>query len=104
VAHEINNPLAYILANLQHLSAEIRDSAALSAADKEALQEVVRESLDGSYRARDIVRDLRSLSPREQGKLEPVEIVGSSSPASTWPATRSAIARRSCGISRASRP
>ena len=73
VAHEINNPLAYILANLQHLSADI-ESSALSPSEKEPLQEVVHESLEGARRARGIVRDLSLLSPREQEAPEPVDL------------------------------
>ncbi len=74
VAHEINNPLAYILANLQHLSARMGEVPGLSTADETGLREVVRESLEGTLRARDIVRDLSSLSPGGQAELEPVDV------------------------------
>ena len=73
VAHEINNPLAYILANLQHLATEI-DGSQLSPEVKASLQEVLTESLEGARRTRAIVRDLSSLSPREQTAPEPVDV------------------------------
>jgi PAS domain S-box-containing protein len=73
VAHEINNPLAYVLANLQHLAADL-ESSALPPREKASLLEVVQESLEGARRARAIMRDLSSLSPREQAAPEPVDV------------------------------
>jgi PAS domain S-box-containing protein len=74
VAHEINNPLAYVLANLQHLSASIDGLSAISREERDALLEVAREALDGARRARGIVRDLSSLAPRENPAPEPVDL------------------------------
>ena len=73
VAHEINNPLAYILSNLQQVSADIQGST-LPGPEKASLREVLHESLEGARRARAIVRDLSSLSPREQAAPEPVDV------------------------------
>ena len=77
VAHEINNPLAYVMANLDFARQELapRDSgpasvvevprAAAVAVEVERLAEVVRaldEARDGADRVRRIVRDLRTFS------------------------------------------
>jgi two-component system, cell cycle sensor histidine kinase and response regulator CckA len=74
VAHEINNPLAYILSNLNHLWARIGESSGLSRAEKEAQQEIISDSLEGAGRVRRIVRDLWSLSPRAQEETESVDV------------------------------
>jgi nitrogen-specific signal transduction histidine kinase len=58
VAHEINNPLTYVLANLTVLLEELRKPDV----DTFALQEVVREAQEGAERMRRIVRDLQVLS------------------------------------------
>ena len=58
VAHEINNPLAFILANLTYALEEL-------ARTDTAPDDVVRaleEAREGSVRVRDIVRDLRTFS------------------------------------------
>jgi PAS domain S-box-containing protein len=75
VAHEINNPLAYVVANIAH----VRDR--IGALVRDAPPEVVRsdvldplaEAEDGARRVRDIVRQLRAFAhPEEQvGHLQP---------------------------------
>ncbi len=74
VAHEINNPLACILSNLHHLSSRIGERPALAPGDEAELVGVIRESIEAAGRARDIVRDLSWLSPREQRGPEPVDV------------------------------
>ena len=65
VAHEINNPLSYILSNLSF--------AADRAIDQES-RLALREALEGAGRVRDIVRDLKTLSRMESEEdLKPVD-------------------------------
>jgi len=65
VAHEINNPLSYILSNLSF--------AAERAIDHES-RLALREALEGAGRVRDIVRDLKTLSRLEsEDELKPVD-------------------------------
>ena len=65
VAHEINNPLSYILSNLSF--------AAERAIDQES-RLALREALEGAGRVRDIVRDLKTLSRMEsEEELKPVD-------------------------------
>lgn len=61
VAHELNNPLSYVLANLDFVHEAIHDGP-LAAEDWEELYEVVDDARDGAARMRDIVRDLRTFS------------------------------------------
>ena len=58
VAHEINNPLAFVMANLEHLDDHNR-----SAPNRDAdLDQALGEALLGARRIRDIVRDLKTFS------------------------------------------
>ncbi|KFE70703.1 sensor histidine kinase [Hyalangium minutum] len=72
VAHEINNPLAYMLSNLNYVSEElhsmVKSGERLTGARAQDVLEALGETLSGSMRVRDIVKDLRlfSRAPREQ--------------------------------------
>jgi len=63
IAHEINNPLAYITANLSYLEEELSDPAAIADPARLAeLRHAVREAGDGAQRVRDIVTEMRALA------------------------------------------
>jgi len=75
VAHEVNNPLAYTIANLERLSEALDGDTPLEEV-RELLRRSVDNALDGSHRVRRIVRDLRRLSrPDEADEEEKTEVV-----------------------------
>ncbi len=61
VAHEINNPLAFVLANLTYAIEELERQIPQAGEVAQAL----REAKDGASRVRDIVRDLKVFSRRD---------------------------------------
>jgi PAS domain S-box-containing protein len=81
VAHEINNPLTYVLYNLDGL---VRDLEAISHADTrgdrtvpgpaeiDSLLERAREAAGGAQRVRDIVKDLKTFSRVDEERVVPV--------------------------------
>ncbi len=73
VAHEINNPLAYVLLNLQYL---IREVPKLSANTDRIghLMERLREARHGAERVVSIVKDLRTFSKVDEEQLGPVDL------------------------------
>ena len=58
VAHEVNNPLAYVIGSLELMAREL-DSARL---DVRSLRALVRDAEEGAARVRTIVRDLKTFS------------------------------------------
>ncbi len=84
VAHELNNPLAYVSANVTYLTEQVAHLAALlaPAARAEAevadvlaqLDEAARDAKDGVDRMRVIVRDLRTLSRADDASVGPVDL------------------------------
>jgi PAS domain S-box-containing protein len=70
VAHEINNPLAYVLANLDFALAEL----AAPGAGPEELARALGEAREGAVRVREIVRDLKSFSRVSEEEREPVDV------------------------------
>ncbi len=74
VAHEINNPLAFVATNLgflgEQLEALARDPLAVRERVLE-LRQAVREAADGAERVRDIVQALRKVAgpPREEPRV-----------------------------------
>lgn len=72
VAHELNNPLASVIANLD---VAIDDVASSSGAPRPAdLSEVLKDARDGAERLRHIVRDLRIFSREEGEERGPVQV------------------------------
>ncbi|HXU80305.1 MAG TPA: ATP-binding protein [Polyangia bacterium] len=68
VAHEINNPLTYVLGNLQILARHLASlEPELDRAKAETMKKCIDEALDGTERVRAIVRDLRGFTrPSDQ--------------------------------------
>ena len=68
VGHEINNPLAYVLSNLNFLHKELhRTGATPSEEERQELLTVVAEAKEGAERVRGIVRDLMKLARHDDG-------------------------------------
>nr|WP_228530789.1 MULTISPECIES: PAS domain S-box protein [Myxococcaceae] len=75
VAHEINNPLAYVQANVGFVSDVLaREGRALAPALVEEAQQALQEAREGTQRMRDIVRDLRTFSRVDDAVLAPVDL------------------------------
>ncbi|MBU8896686.1 response regulator [Corallococcus sp. M34] len=77
VGHEINNPLAYIVSNLEHACTEAESLATLPADAGPRLRDLsqaLREALHGADRVRRIVRDLKTFSRRDDEALGPVDL------------------------------
>ncbi|BDG10130.1 ATP-binding response regulator [Anaeromyxobacter paludicola] len=66
VAHEINNPLSYLLANLDFVEQQLSgEGPALDRVSPSELVEALRESRDGARRIGEIVRGLRTFSRKD---------------------------------------
>jgi signal transduction histidine kinase/CheY-like chemotaxis protein len=75
VAHEINNPLTYVSANLQLLQADL--PALLKGADPEAVSQVLElidECRQGATRVRDVVSDLSRFSRVTDDSATPIDV------------------------------
>jgi nitrogen-specific signal transduction histidine kinase len=66
VAHEINNPLTYVLVNIEHVARQLRchiaAGEALGPEDIEAQLVALTQALEGATRVRGIVRDLMTFA------------------------------------------
>ncbi len=74
IAHEINNPLSFVIANLQYLDERLPGKDAGPPADPEELRVVIREALQGAERIRRIVRDVKTFSHADEERRVPVEL------------------------------
>jgi PAS domain S-box-containing protein len=78
VAHEINNPLSFMLSNLRFIGEELQSLTHEGGNPlRERLREVqdaLEETLSGGDRVRDIVRDLKMFSRRDEGHRGPVDV------------------------------
>ncbi|WP_407737800.1 two-component regulator propeller domain-containing protein [Hyalangium sp.] len=80
VGHEINNPLAYIVSNLEHACEESETLSEMAGGPEplrerlREMQQVLREALMGADRVRRIVRDLRTFSRQDEDTRGPVDL------------------------------
>jgi PAS domain S-box-containing protein len=76
VAHEINNPLAYVAANLVFLGEQVERLASAPAAggDVAELRQALAEASDGAGRVRDIVQGLRRFGRPGPADRRPVNV------------------------------
>ncbi|KIG16300.1 Sensory box histidine kinase/response regulator [Enhygromyxa salina] len=80
VAHEINNPLTYVLANLHILGKRAEKAIGIDQSDAARSQlcsqdtlQLLRETAEGARRVRDIARDLKTFS-RSSDEVQPVDV------------------------------
>jgi PAS domain S-box-containing protein len=94
IAHEINNPLSYVIANLDFASEELgrankeaasqgpraegsplpAGEAAEGGASLDEIEEVVREAREGAERVRVIVRDLKTFSRADEDRRSHLDV------------------------------
>ena len=72
VAHEINNPLAYVIANLRFVAEEIASATGIPGAS--GWSDALAEAQEGAARVRGIVRDLKAFSRSEDAQSAPVDL------------------------------
>jgi len=69
VAHEINNPLSYVVSNLSYAVEELR-----ARPDAGEVIQALEDAHTGAQRARDIVRDLRTFAQPGGDRMERVDV------------------------------
>ena len=74
VAHEINNPLAYILGNLDFIRDGLSDPQGYDADWLEDMDASIVDAIDGAKRIQQIVLDLNTFSRREEEEIESFEL------------------------------
>jgi PAS domain S-box-containing protein len=75
VAHEINNPLAYVIASLDLLAERLPELAAsLAPQEAEFVDEQLKRAREGTARVRRIVRDLKSFSRADEETITSTEL------------------------------
>ncbi len=73
LAHEVNNPLSFIMANLNHVQRELKALTVAQPEDLvEELQETCRDALHGCERIQRLVQDVRGFSRGKSLPPEPV--------------------------------
>jgi PAS domain S-box-containing protein len=79
VAHEINNPLTYVMANIGFVSERLPkllagDPSLAVASQLDELATALAEAQEGAIRVRQIVRDLKSLARGDEEQYGPVDV------------------------------
>jgi PAS domain S-box-containing protein len=75
IAHDINNPLAYVLANLHILEADVLPRVKLETGERDEVRALVADAQLGAARAREIVQQFRVFSRGErEARREPLEV------------------------------
>jgi PAS domain S-box-containing protein len=77
IAHEINNPLAYVTGNLEAMAETVlAGGQAPIATERADLSAAIHEARDGAERVRKIVQGLRSFSRSEEERRVPLALTG----------------------------
>jgi two-component system cell cycle sensor histidine kinase/response regulator CckA len=76
VAHEINNPLAYVLANLSYAKEQLGAAARAGAGRTDSsVVEAIIEAHQGVERMRQVVSDLKTFTRRDEGEVDLLNLV-----------------------------
>ncbi|WP_224360848.1 ATP-binding protein [Hyalangium versicolor] len=73
VAHEINNPLAFVLSNLHYIEKELR-RLKLVHTDMGEMMEAIADAREGAERVRGIVQSLRALARGDSVTTQPMDL------------------------------
>jgi signal transduction histidine kinase len=73
VAHEINNPLAYVSSNLCYIEKELR-RLRLAPSELGEMMEAITDAREGADRMRDIVQSLRALARGDSISTHPMDL------------------------------
>ncbi len=77
VAHEINNPLTYLLLHLEHALRLLPvDSSELSAPTAAQVRSLIAGAVDGARRIRDITRDVRAFARADDDRPSALDLRG----------------------------
>jgi two-component system, NtrC family, sensor kinase len=75
VAHEINNPLAFVISNLDFVMEALGDDeTALHDEDGQEIRDALAAAHRGSDRVRQIVQDLQTFSVADRDTIEPLDV------------------------------
>ncbi|MFT3839089.1 MAG: ATP-binding protein [Myxococcaceae bacterium] len=74
VAHEINNPLGFVLANLAHLQGELEEMGQGIDEHIQELLQVAKETREGGKRIQQIVKDLKTFVATETREAEELDV------------------------------
>jgi CheY-like chemotaxis protein/two-component sensor histidine kinase len=74
VAHEINNPLSYVVANLEYLARGLGGPKPPGPDEVVDFREALAEARQGAERVRVIVRDLKALARGDEDKVAPLDV------------------------------
>jgi len=78
VAHELNNPIGFVHANLQLLQGYVdrleSDDPEVREKAREAIRKLLTRSREGTLRVKQIVEDLRTFSRMDQAELQEVDL------------------------------
>ena len=72
VAHELNNPIGFVHANIQLLEGSVDPSETKQV--REAISKLLLRSREGTQRVKEIVQDLRTFSRMDQAEIEEVDL------------------------------
>jgi two-component system cell cycle sensor histidine kinase/response regulator CckA len=74
VAHVVNNPMAYMLMNLEHIARQLNAPGGPPAGSLDELRVAMDRARHGADRVRMIVRDLRTFSRGDDARVELVDV------------------------------